>query len=110
MWLTKKGCSEMILKEWDEMGRLKGQVSAKLRKLLGTLKRWNEKEGSELEENIKEIEGRMKELDECCDQRELTKMEEEEVRRLNVDLWEAIKLRESIWRQKLRIIRLREGI
>ncbi|TYI88181.1 hypothetical protein E1A91_D04G189500v1, partial [Gossypium mustelinum] len=39
----------------------------------------------------------------------LTEQEREELKKLNVELWEAIKFKESIWRQKSRMTWLKEG-
>lgn len=89
------------------MGRLYGQFSVK--KLKGTLKKWNEKKGNNIEGNIKIIEERINELDDLNDKKNLTEVEEEEIRRLNVELWEDVKFKESIWCQKSRITWLKEG-
>lgn len=64
------------------------------------LKKWNEKNGCDLEGNIKTLEERIRVMDDLRYKRKLSETEEEEVKRLNVVLWEAINLKESIWWQK----------
>lgn len=108
-WLSKKDCLEMIEKEWSGLGRSNGYFSIKLWRLKGKLKQWNEKEGYNLEGNLKTLEYRLKEMDDLGEKRKLNESEEEEVRKLNTWLWEAIKLKESLWWKKSRMAWLKEG-
>ncbi|TYG94404.1 hypothetical protein ES288_A11G186400v1 [Gossypium darwinii] len=79
-WLKKEGCVGLIEKEWNNMDCLNGQVARKLRKLKGVLSKWNG--------NICEM---------------------EELKKLNSDVWEALKFKESLRRQKSRMMWLKEG-
>lgn len=62
-----------------------------------------------MEKRIIGSEDRIKEIDEASEHRKLTKLETEELKKLNTELWEAIKFKESIWRQKLWMTWLKEG-
>ncbi|KAK8329685.1 hypothetical protein V6Z11_A11G335400 [Gossypium hirsutum] len=85
-----------------------GRISRKLSKLKGALRKWNGDARNELEKRINEIEERIKILDDESDNRELTELEMEEMRSLNLELGETIKFKESVWRQKLRMTWLKD--
>ncbi|KAG4122997.1 hypothetical protein ERO13_D11G305506v2 [Gossypium hirsutum] len=91
------------------MDSTNGRISRKLRKLKGALRKWNGDAGNELEKRINEIEERIKILDDESDNRELTELEMEEMRSLNLELGEMIKFKESVWRQKSRMTWLKDG-
>ncbi|TYJ48346.1 hypothetical protein E1A91_A01G055500v1, partial [Gossypium mustelinum] len=91
------------------MVSLNGKLTRKLRKLKGALKKWNGDNRNVLENKIVECEDRIKMLDEISDQIVLNEGEMEELKRLNVELWEATKFKESLWRQKSRMMWLKEG-
>ncbi|TYJ47336.1 hypothetical protein E1A91_A02G182400v1, partial [Gossypium mustelinum] len=91
------------------MGSLNGQLTRKLRKLKGALKKWNRDNHNVLENRIVECEDRIKMIDGISDQRVLNEGEMEELKRLNVEFWEAMKFKESLWRQKSRMMWLKEG-
>lgn len=95
-WLSKKGCSSLVKEEWGGSTGDKERLSIKLRKLKGKLKKWNEEEGCVMEGNIKFVEDRLKELNDLNEKMELSIEEKEEFIRLNVELWQAIKFRESV--------------
>ncbi|KAK5793311.1 hypothetical protein PVK06_034453 [Gossypium arboreum] len=88
------------------MGSLKGQMAVKLK---GVLKKWNVGASNVLEKRTIESEDRIKEIDEASEHRMLTEQEMKELKNLNVELWEAIKFKEFIWRQKSRMTWLKEG-
>ncbi|KAK5844417.1 hypothetical protein PVK06_000555 [Gossypium arboreum] len=91
------------------MVSLNGKLTRKLRKLKGALKKWNGDNRNVLENQIVECEDRIKMLDEISDQIVLNEGEMEELKILNVELWEATKFKESLWRQKSRMMWLKEG-
>ncbi|TYG88300.1 hypothetical protein ES288_A12G011200v1 [Gossypium darwinii] len=88
---------------------LDGQIARKLRKFKGVLRKWNGNNCNMLEDNIVECEERIKELDVISEQRRLSEGEMEELMRLNSDVWNALKFKESLWRQKSRMMWLKEG-
>ncbi|MBA0812677.1 hypothetical protein Gohar_026621, partial [Gossypium harknessii] len=102
-WFKKQDCRRLIEKEWSGMSSLKEQMAGKLRKLKGALKKWNVDAGNVLEKRIIKNEDRIKEIDEASEHRMLTEWETKELKNLNVELWEAIKFKKSIWRQKSRM-------
>ncbi|KAK8368557.1 hypothetical protein V6Z11_A01G049800 [Gossypium hirsutum] len=108
-WLKKKGCTDLIEKEWINMKCLDGQIARKLRKLKGVLRKWNGNNCNMLEDNIVEHEERIKELDVISEQRRLSEGEMEELTRLNSDVWNALKFKELLWRQKSRMMWFKEG-
>lgn len=67
------------------------------------------KTGCDMENRINVIEEMIKELDELSDERDLSEMEIKEIKRLNVELWEAVKFRKSVWHKKSRMIWLKES-
>ncbi|KAK5842944.1 hypothetical protein PVK06_005367 [Gossypium arboreum] len=66
-WFKKKECAGLIEKEWSNMGSLNGQLTRKLRKLKGVLKKWNRDNCNVLENRIVECEDRIKVLDGISD-------------------------------------------
>ncbi|KAA3474236.1 non-LTR retroelement reverse transcriptase-like, related [Gossypium australe] len=62
-----------------------------------------------LSDHIPVLETRIKEIDDISEKRKLFEMVIEELKQLNIDIWEAIKFKESIWRQKSRMTWLNEG-
>ncbi|KAH1114715.1 hypothetical protein J1N35_008093 [Gossypium stocksii] len=108
-WYRNKECPNIIRKEWVKMGGRKGRISRKLRKLKGAVRKWNGENSNVLEKRIKDIEERIKTLDVESESRELTKLELDEMRRLNLNLGELLKFKESIWRQKSRMSWIKEG-
>ncbi|KAK5837282.1 hypothetical protein PVK06_013092 [Gossypium arboreum] len=62
-----------------------------------------------LEDNIVECEEMIKKLDVISEQRRLSEGDMEELKRLNSDVWNALKFKESLWRQKSRMMWLKEG-
>ncbi|XP_017604847.1 uncharacterized protein LOC108451698 [Gossypium arboreum] len=108
-WFKKKDCMSLIEREWFGMGCLRRKIAIKLRKLKGVLKKWNVEDGNMLENRIIESESRIKEIDEASEKRKLTVKELEELKYLNTELWESIRFKESIWRQKSRMTWLKEG-
>ncbi|KAA3471319.1 reverse transcriptase [Gossypium australe] len=107
-WLKKEDCRRLIETEWLGMGGLRGQTAVKLRKLKGALNKWDVGAGNIFEKIIIESEDRIKEIDEASEQRKLIKLEMGELKKLNIELWEAIKFKESIWCQKSRMSWLKE--
>lgn len=91
------------------MNNSNGNFDVKLRKLKRALKKWNETNGNALEDRIIDSEERIKVLDIISYQRKLNEKEMEELKRLNTDLWEAIKFKEAIWQQNSRMMWLKEG-
>lgn len=87
------------------MYSLNGQIA---RKLKGVLKKCNGDNCNFLDNRIIECKERIKVLDETSNQRKLSEKELEELKRLNFDVWDAIKFKESIWRQKSRMMWLKE--
>lgn len=75
----------------------------KLRKLKGVLKKWNIEVGNMLQKRIIDCEDKIKAIEEISEQRKLSESELEELKKLNIELWEAIKFKESFWRQKSRM-------
>ncbi|KAG4182030.1 hypothetical protein ERO13_A09G018832v2 [Gossypium hirsutum] len=67
------------------------------------------KDGNFLERSIVECENRIKAIGDISENRKLTELEIEELKQLNIDVSEAIKLKESIWRQNSRMTWLKEG-
>ncbi|XP_016747583.1 uncharacterized protein [Gossypium hirsutum] len=108
-WLKIEGCAGLIEKEWNNMDCLNGQVARKLRKLKGVLRKWNENNCNMLEDNILKCEERIKVLDEFSEQRRLSECKMEELKRLNSDVWGALKFKESLWRHKSRMMWLKES-
>ncbi|TYH28392.1 hypothetical protein ES288_A02G139400v1 [Gossypium darwinii] len=51
-WFKKKECAGLIEKEWSNMGSLNGQLTRKLRKLKGVLKKWNRDNCNEIRDAI----------------------------------------------------------
>ncbi|KAK5837763.1 hypothetical protein PVK06_006490 [Gossypium arboreum] len=108
-WFKKKDCMCLIEKEWSGLRCFNRKMAVKLRKLKGILKKWNVEDGNKLEKRIIESESRIKEMDEISEKRELTVKELEELKHLNTELWDAVRFKESIWRQKSRMTWLKEG-
>ncbi|PPS05804.1 hypothetical protein GOBAR_AA14833 [Gossypium barbadense] len=102
-WFKKKDCMCLIEKEWSGLRCFKRKMALKLRKLKGILKKWNVEDGNILEKRIIESESRIKEMDEISKKRELTVKELKELKHLNTEMWDAIRFKESIWRQKSRM-------
>ncbi|KAA3488096.1 LINE-1 reverse transcriptase isogeny [Gossypium australe] len=100
-WLKMDECIMSIEREWLEMDGLRGKMAAKLRKLKGALKKWNVEDGNILERRIIESEARIKEIDVISEKRKLVDLEIEELKQLNIEIWEAIKFKESILEMKL---------
>ncbi|KAA3465103.1 RVT_1 domain-containing protein [Gossypium australe] len=73
------------------MASKNGRVSGKLKKLKRVLKKWNGEDRYTLEKIINEIEGRIKCLDAISDDRELSEMELEELKILNLEMGERLK-------------------
>ncbi|PPS13576.1 hypothetical protein GOBAR_AA07007 [Gossypium barbadense] len=98
-WLKKEGCVGLIEKEWNNMDCLNGQVARKLRKLKGVLSKWNGNIVICLKIILLSAKQGLR-LYEC---------EMEELKKLNSDVWEALKFKESLRRQKSRMMWLKEG-
>ncbi|KAK5837395.1 hypothetical protein PVK06_013205 [Gossypium arboreum] len=90
------------------MEGLKGKTAIKLRKLKGAIKKWKMEDGIFLERSIVECENRIKAIDDISENRKLTELEIEELKQLNIEVSESIKLKESIWRQNSRMTWLKE--
>ncbi|KAH1130987.1 hypothetical protein J1N35_002365 [Gossypium stocksii] len=99
----------IIRNRWGLMGNLNGKVSGKLKKLKGVLRKWNGEERYTLDRRFNEIEARIRCLDDCSDVRELFELELEELKNLNLEMGMLNRLKESIWRQKLRMTWLKIG-
>ncbi|TYJ02559.1 hypothetical protein E1A91_A13G238000v1 [Gossypium mustelinum] len=108
-WFKKKECASLIEKGWSNIGSLNGHLTRKLRKLKGVLKKWNGDNCNVLENRIVEYEDRIKVLDGISDKRVLNEGEMEGLKRLNVEVWDAMKFKESLWQQKSRMMWLKEG-
>ncbi|KAK5784829.1 hypothetical protein PVK06_039368 [Gossypium arboreum] len=99
----------IIRNEWGSMGYLNGQVSEKLKKLKGVLRKWNREERYTLDRRFNEIESRIRCLDEYSDVRDLFELELEELKILYLELRVFSRFKESIWRQKSRMTWLKVG-
>lgn len=108
-WVQNKECMSIIRNKWGSMGYLNGKVSGKLKKLKGALRKWNGEERYTLDRRFNEIEARIRCLDECSDVRDLSKLELEELKNLNLELGVFSRFKESIWRQKSRMTWLKVG-
>lgn len=89
MWLKEKEFVEVIEKEWEGMSKMHCNLAVKLKRLKGVIKRWHGSNRNYLEDRIIDCEERIKELDVIRCQRRLNKIEVEELKCLNSDLWEA---------------------
>ncbi|KAH1113428.1 hypothetical protein J1N35_006806 [Gossypium stocksii] len=108
-WLSNKDCPNLIKKEWEGVGGRKGSIFEKLRKLKSALRKWNGENRNIVEKIIMEIEKRIQLLDVESKKQELTELEMEELRRLNLEFGETMRFKESIWKQKSRMSWLKEG-
>lgn len=108
-WLNQEDCNKTIEEVWDRMRVENTKMISKLRRVKITLKNWNGKSSGSIGEKIKVIERKFLEWDDIGSSRKLKEVELNEVKRLNVELWDATKVRESVWCQKSRALWLKEG-
>ncbi|KAH1131307.1 hypothetical protein J1N35_002685 [Gossypium stocksii] len=102
-WVQNKECMSIIKKECGLMDNLNGKVSGKLKRPKGVLGKWNREEIYFLDKRFIEIEDRIRWLDECSEAGELSDVELEELKILNLEMGVLNRLKESIWRQKSRM-------
>ncbi|TYH10481.1 hypothetical protein ES288_A07G179800v1 [Gossypium darwinii] len=90
------------------MEGLRGKTVVKLRKLKEAIKKWYMEDENTLERSIMESEARIKAIGDISENRKLAELEMDELKQLNIEVCEAIKLKESIWCQKSRMTWLKE--
>ncbi|PPR80252.1 hypothetical protein GOBAR_AA40462 [Gossypium barbadense] len=90
----EKGCNSLIKDVWGGLSGENMKMANKLRRLKGAIKEWNMKSDGNVDKKIKAIERKLSEWDDLGSSRKLNEVELEEVRRLDMELWDAIRIRE----------------
>ncbi|GKV23016.1 hypothetical protein SLEP1_g32806 [Rubroshorea leprosula] len=111
-WLDQPGCMEMIRKVWNsaEIKGWKGyRLKEKLKKTKKALKEWSGNSMPEVDKKINEAEMEIAALDSKGENNHLSTMEVDRRRRCFLQLWENLKIKESMWQQKSRKMWLKEG-
>ncbi|GKU91159.1 hypothetical protein SLEP1_g5069 [Rubroshorea leprosula] len=111
-WLDQPGCMEMIRKVWNtaEIKGWKGyRLKEKLKITKKALKEWSGNSLPEVDKKINEAEMEIAALDSKGENSHLSTEEVDRRRRCFLQLWDNLKIKESMWQQKSRKIWLKEG-
>ncbi|GMJ15906.1 hypothetical protein HRI_005259800 [Hibiscus trionum] len=100
-WLKMEGCKERIKEVFN--ADTNSDLSFKLRSLKTALKDWNNTGKKDLHSKAKDLERKLEELEENGNDGELDAARLEEVKKLQMELWDVLRLQEAIWKQKSRM-------
>ncbi|GKV26314.1 hypothetical protein SLEP1_g35645 [Rubroshorea leprosula] len=104
-WTSHPGFSQMIEKSWNSF-YVKGfwgfKCKEKLKLLRQKLKQWNKEEFGNIDSQLEEAMKKVDFVDFKCENQDLT--EDDMLKRKEgfVDLWQCLRKKESLWRQKSR--------
>ncbi|GKV29210.1 hypothetical protein SLEP1_g38156 [Rubroshorea leprosula] len=111
-WLEQPGCVEMIRNVWNsaEIKGWKGyRLKEKLKKTKKALKEWSGNSMTEVDKKINEAEMEIAALDSKGENSQLSTEEVDRRKCCFLQLWENLKIKESMWQQKSRKMWLKEG-
>ncbi|GKV49208.1 hypothetical protein SLEP1_g55970 [Rubroshorea leprosula] len=111
-WLDQPGCVEMIRKVWNtaEIKGWKGyRLKEKLKITKKALKEWSGNSMPEIDKKIDEAELEIAALDSKGENSHLSSEEVNRRRHCFLQLWDNLKIKESMWQQKSRKMWLKEG-
>ncbi|GLT79359.1 hypothetical protein SLA2020_508500 [Shorea laevis] len=111
-WLDQPGCKENIREVWkstEVKGWNRYKLKEKLKRTKKELKEWSRNSISEVDSKIKEAEKEIAILDEKGEKGQLSTQDIDQRKKCFLDLWKNLKIKESMWQQKLRRMWLKEG-
>ncbi|GKU89772.1 hypothetical protein SLEP1_g3866 [Rubroshorea leprosula] len=112
VWLEQHESKELIRKAWNttgEDGRKGFRLKEKLKGTKKALKEWSGNHMSEVDHKIKDAEKMIATLDEKGETVQLSEEDANKRKGCFLDLWENLKIKESMWQQKSRKMSLRDG-
>ncbi|GKV21933.1 hypothetical protein SLEP1_g31856 [Rubroshorea leprosula] len=111
-WIDQPGCIGTIRKAWKSCevnGGYGFRLKERLKFTKKALKVWSGSSMTTIEKNIMEAEVEIEELDKKGENSLLTHSDIERRRGCFIDLWNNLKIKESMWQQKSRKMWLKEG-
>lgn len=106
-WLSNPGCLITIKKSWSESKSL--EPHQRLKALKEALQDWNKTDFGHIDSMIHNLEEKIMNLDEISNSRPLNDSEVADRKNYQLELWQWLKNKESLWAQKSRIQWLKEG-
>ena len=107
IWLTHKGCMEVVRKTWGQSNNT--DIMMRLKKVKEELKIWNKKDFGNIEDKISSLECEIHRWDHIANSRDLSEVELKERAAAQWELWDWLKKKETYWAQNSRIQWLKLG-
>ncbi|KAK8632430.1 hypothetical protein V6N13_072821 [Hibiscus sabdariffa] len=97
--MLKDECLRVVEKTFADGNTKDMSLSVKLKRVKAALKNWN---GSyeDLSSRVSKLEKRINEIEQRRDIGDLDRSSMEELKYLNIELWDCLKVQEDLWRQK----------
>ena len=106
-WLSHPSCLKVINESWSSSFNL--SLPEKFKMVKSALKKWNSSEFGFIETKILSLESFILSFDDLANHRALDEPELQERRHAQIELWDWLKRKESLWAQKSRAQWLKEG-
>ncbi|KAL4291642.1 hypothetical protein GQ457_14G009450 [Hibiscus cannabinus] len=108
-WLEKEDCRQVVDEVWAKNRNSKLGIAFKLKIAKMALKQWSFHSCGDFDKKVEELERKIEIFDSRGENAALSATELEELKECQYELWDVMKHRESLWRQKSRITWLKEG-
>ncbi|XP_039055462.1 uncharacterized protein LOC120198157 [Hibiscus syriacus] len=102
-YLKKPDCRKLVCEFFNVNVGNNMDISSRLRKLKGALKRWNVDLCNNFDDKVEDLQNKINALEEEGNRVELGPRKQADLQAFKLELWESLKLQEDLWRQKSRV-------